>query len=185
MTPAPCSTTSQDLVAYWLGELDDVPEEHLEEHLFTCPACSSRLQALVDLGGAIRAEFRHGTFGSLLPPVFVRRIAASGLNVREYHLEAGDSVNCTIAPADDLVVSYLHAPLGNVRRLDVVMHDPATGSVRMDDVAFDPAADSLTLVPGVAYLRTLAHAQLQVRLLTVDGVDERVIGDYTFNHYPS
>jgi hypothetical protein len=65
------------------------------------------------------------------------------------------------------------------------MTDPAVGSVRATDVAFDPATDSVSLVPGVAYLRTLRHAQLKVQLLAVDGATERLLGEYTFNHYPS
>lgn len=185
MTRAPCTTSPQDLLAYWLGELDVAQESYLDEHLFRCPACSDRLQALVDLGGAIRAEFQRSRSGYLLPSSFVRRISATGISVREYNLEPGDSVNCTITPADDLVVSYLHAALHDVRRLDVVMHDAAAGTVRLNDVAFDPAADSLTLVPSAEYLRTLRHAQLRVQLVAVDGADERVIASYTFNHYPS
>jgi hypothetical protein len=65
------------------------------------------------------------------------------------------------------------------------MRDSAAGTVRMEDVAFDPAADSLSLVPGVAYLRTLRREQLRVQLVAVDHAGERVLGDYTFNHYPS
>jgi hypothetical protein len=185
MTRAQCSTSPQELLAYWLGELDEAGDLRMDEHLFACPTCSARLQSLVDLGAAIRAEFRRGAFGYLLPPAFVRRIAATGMRVREYNLEPGGSVNCTIAPADELVVSYLHAPLRDVRRLDVVMRDSAAGTVRMEDVAFDPAADSLSLVPGVAYLRTLRREQLRVQLVAVDHAGERVLGDYTFNHYPS
>jgi hypothetical protein len=34
-------------------------------------------------------------------------------------------------------------------------------------------------------LKTLGHSQQRVRLVAVDGVEERVIADYTFNHSPS
>jgi hypothetical protein len=57
--------------------------------------------------------------------------------------------------------------------------------MRVNDVAFDPAADGVTMVPSVAFLRTLTNEQQRVRLVAVDGVEERVIADYTFNHYPS
>jgi len=36
-----------------------------------------------------------------------------------------------------------------------------------------------------AYLKTLKRSQQRVRLVAVDGVEERVVADYTFNHYPS
>ena len=182
---ASCATSSQDLLAYWLGELDQAHELRLDEHLLACSACSERLRAIVDLGAAVRRELLHGDFGFVLPASFVRRIKGAGLRVREYRLEPGGSVSCTITPDDDLVVSYLRAPLRDVRRLDVVMRDPAAGTMRASDVAFDPKSDGVAFVPGVAYLRTLARTQQRVELVAVDGVEERVIAGYTFNHYPS
>ena len=185
MTRASCTTSPQELLAYWLGELDEAHELRLDEHLFACSACSERLRTIVDLGAAIRGELLRGNFGFVLPAAFIRRIKEAGLSVREYDLEPGGSVNCTITPDDDLVVSHLHAPLRDVRRLDVVIHDATGGTLRASDVAFDPEADSLTWVPSVSYLRTLGHSQQRVRLVAVEGVDERVIADYTFNHSPS
>ena len=186
MTRASCTTPPQELLAYWLGELDEVHELRLDEHLLACSACSERLRTIVDLGAALRGELLRGNnFGFMLPAAFIRRIKAAGLSVREYNLEPGGSVSCTITPEDDLVASYLHAPLRDVHRLDVVMQDPSAGTLRVSDVAFDPEADSLTFVPSVSYLRTLGHSQHRVRLVAVEGVDERVIADYTFNHSPS
>ena len=66
-----------------------------------------------------------------------------------------------------------------------MIQDSVAGTLRASDVAFDPEADSLTMVPSVAFLRTLDRAQQRIRLLAVEGVEERVIADYTFNHYPS
>ena len=66
-----------------------------------------------------------------------------------------------------------------------MIDDPTAGTLRLSDVAFDPEADGVTLVPSVPYLRTLGRAQLRARLVAVEGADERVIADYTFNHSPS
>ena len=107
------------------------------------------------------------------------------MRVREYSLDPGGSVACTVTPDDDLVVAYLHAPLRDVRRLDVLIDNTTSGKHRVNDVAFDPAANGLVAVTSTSYLRTLGHSQHRVRLVAVDGVDERVIGDYTFNHSPS
>jgi hypothetical protein len=185
MTRATCTTSEQELLAYWLGELDEAHESRLDEHLLACSACSERLRTIVDLGAAIRGELLRGDFGFVLPAAFIRRIKEAGLSVREYNLEPGGSVNCTVTPDDDLVVAHLHAPLRDVRRLDLVIHDSTAGTLRASDVAFDPEVDSLTMVPSVAFLRTLDRAQQRVRLVAVDGVNERVIADYTFNHYRS
>jgi hypothetical protein len=185
MTRSACPTSTQDLLAYWLGELDEAAESRIDEHLFACATCSDHLSTVVKLGAAIRNELLRGDFGFVLPAAFIRRLKDAGLRVREYNLEPGASVNCTVTPDDDLVVAHMRAPLREVRRLDLVIQDSVAGSMRANDVAFDPAADGVTMVPSVAFLRTLRNAQQRVRLVAVEGVEERVIADYTFNHYPS
>lgn len=185
MTSTACTTAPQDLLAYSLGELDEAREQGIEEHLFACAGCTERLGAVVALGAAIRAELLRGTFSFVTSVPFMRRIKEAGWQVREYELPAGGSVACTVTPDDDFVVSYLHASLHGVRRLDVLIDDSTSGKHRANDVAFDPEAGTLAAVTSTAYLRTLAHSQQRVRLLAVDGADERVIADYTFNHSPS
>jgi len=61
MTRLKCTALqTQELTAYWLGELDEAHEQRVDEHLFACGACSSRLSALVDLGAGIRRTFVEG-----------------------------------------------------------------------------------------------------------------------------
>lgn len=187
MTSSACTEPlpSSELLEYWLGELDAAAEHRCDEHLFQCGACSSRLHALVELGAAIRAEFKRGVWNIVLPEPFIGRVKSSGLRVREYAMDPGGSVACTITRDDDLVVSYLRVPLSDVRRLDVLIDSSAIGKVRANDVPFDPTADGLVAVTSSVFLRTLQHATQRVQLVAVDGVHERVIADYTYNHYPS
>ena len=100
-------------------------------------------------------------------------------------IAAGGSVNCTVTPDDDFVVAHLRAPLRDVKRLDMLIDDDTSGKHRATDVAFDPSAGELVTVTSTAYLKTLKHSQQRVRLVAVDGVDERVVADYTFNHHPA
>jgi hypothetical protein len=187
MTRLECTTplSTPELLEYWLGELDEPRSLALDEHLFACAACSARLGAIVALGGAIRRAFVEGWLYIVLPEAFIRRIQEAGFQVREYRLEAGGSVDCTITPDDDFVVAHLRAPLRDVRRLDVLIDDETSGKHRANDVAFDASAEGLVAVTSTAFLRTLEHSRQHVRLVAVDGEQERVIGDYTFNHYPS
>src|SRR5262249_34034419 len=121
----------------------------------------------------------------VVPPSFVKRLHEAGFNIREYRMQPGGSVLCTITPEDDLVVAHLHASLEDVRQLDVLFHDVATGThQRMKDVAFDPASDEVVLVPSVALLRKLGTATMRAELLAIENTTERVIGVYTFNHFP-
>lgn len=170
------------LLGYWLGE--SVAEEAaLEEHLMGCEHCSARLQSLVRVGRGIRAVTRSGNFHGVLSASFVEALRRDGLRVREYRMAPGGSVACTVAPDDDLVVSYLRAPLGDVQRLDLVFEDLPAGTVlRMTDVAFDPAAEELVLAPHIAMLRGFDTGVRRARLIAVQDGAERELGAYTFDH---
>ena len=177
--PTPAAT----LIDYWLGELEGEREGELEEHLFGCEACSARLRDLARLGEGIGHAMRAGHVPAVLTPAFIRRLQASGMRVREYRLQPGGSVNCTVAPDDDLVIAHLHAPLGDVQRLDLLFDDVTTGAHwRVEDVAFDPSTEEVVLLPDVAELRQVTVATQRVQLLAVERTTERVIADYTFNH---
>lgn len=182
---ASCSTPPQELLSYWLGELENARERELDEHLLACDACCDRLRAIVELGAAIRRETLGGDCAFVVPAPFIGRLKEAGLRVREYTLGPGDRVSCTVTSDDDLVVSHLHAPLRGVRRLDVVVDDPTVGTHRVSDVAFDPEAGGVSMVPNVSHLRKLGRVRQRVRFLAVDDEGERVIADYTFDHSPS
>jgi hypothetical protein len=185
MIPLTCAAVAPELIAYWLGELDGDREAELDEHLFGCEACSTRLRDLVRLGEGIQQVTRAGDVHAVLTAAFIRRLQQSGLRVREYRLQPGGSVNCTVAPDDDLVIAHLHAPLEGVHRLDLLFDDVTQGARwRVEDVAFDPAAGELVLSPNVAELRALRFVTQRVQLVAVEPAAERVIADYTFNHSP-
>jgi hypothetical protein len=184
-THTDCTMSRDELLAWWLGELDAAADARLDAHVFACETCANRLTALLQLGDAIRRATLAGHFGFVVPRAFVGCMRAAGLTLREYTLQPGGSVNCTIAPGDDFVVSHLHVPLAGVTRLDVVLDDPAQGQFRLDDVPFDPNSDALTLVPSAALLRSFGVTQQRVRLIAVTDAQEHVLGEYTFNHTPS
>jgi hypothetical protein len=102
--------------------------------------------------------------------------------VREYRVAPNGSVNCTIAPEDELLVSRLEAPLAGVARIDVIsyLNDAQTDVFR--DIPFDAASGAIVLTPSVARLRTMPSHRRRFRLVAIDESGERVIGDYTFNH---
>jgi hypothetical protein len=155
----------------------------LEEHLFVCAECSGRISTLVNLAEAIKQEFREGRVGSVLTVPFVQQLKQAGMRVREYHLQPGGSVNCTVAPEDDLVVSHLAAPLRDVQRLDLIFEGEGWRQ-RLQDIAFDPASGEVVFVPSVAELRKMGVSANRAHLVAVGPGAERVIGHYTFNHSP-
>ena len=174
-----------ELLPYWLDELGAGAAVEIEEHLFDCGECSAALHELVRLGGALRNELRSGNVSAVVSAAFVRRLQADGLRIREYTLQPGESVNCTVAPDDDLVISYLHAPLDEVRQLDLVFADFDGGSPhRSVHIPFDASAGVVAVVPPMAMLRSMGHARKRMHLLAVGNDSERVLAEYTFNHAP-
>jgi hypothetical protein len=173
------------LLAYWLGELDAESEARTEEHLLGCAACSRRLEELATLADGVRALTREGVVHAVVSDVFVRRLIEHGVRVREYRVPRNGSVNCTVEPEDEVVISRLEAPLGGIQRLDMVEIGPeGRGQARLEDVPFSVTGDGVAIAQSVDRLRALPASTLRVRLLAVDERGERVIGEYMFNHTP-
>lgn len=175
----------ETLLAYWLGELDAAGTDAVDTHLLGCDACGSALDALVALGDGVRRAFDAGLVGAVVGAPFVARLAERGLRVREYRVAPEGSVDCHIAPDDDLVVSRLALPaLAGATRLDLLLHPVGGGPVlRAADVPFDAAAGELVAVVAATRLRTLPSGTEWMRIVAVDGAAERVLGEYRFNHH--
>ena len=171
------------LLAYWLGELDEASEAQLEEHYLGCAECSARLAEVEALAAGVRSAFAGGRVATVMPPAFVERLRSAGVRLREYRVARNGSVNCSVGPEDQLLVSRLEVPLEDVERVDaVVMLEDAAH--RLEDIPFDRASGEVVLAPGIEHIRALpAHRQV-VRLLAVGAGGERVLGEYTFNHSP-
>ena len=177
------------LLAWWLGELPQAEEAPLEEHLFGCAACTRRLEALAALGEGVRGAVRAGTVGMVISAPFLARMKAEGLRVREYLLEPGRSVSCTIHAEDDALVSRIRAPLAGVKRLDALQVLEVAGArepeVRLEDVPFDPDAGEVLFLPPAAWVKTMPAHAFRVRLVSVEEAGERPLGEYTFLHTPA
>jgi hypothetical protein len=173
------------LIAYWQGEWPAEQEAALEEHLFGCASCTRRLEGLAALAGGVRAAVQDGAVGLVVSAPFVEAMRQAAMRLREYRLEPGGSVFCTIAADDDAVVSRLRAPLAGVTRLDLVRGRVGAPEQRVCDLPFDAASGEVLVLPPAAWLKTMPAFTMQMRLIAVDEGGERQIGDYTFNHSPS
>lgn len=175
------------LLAYWLGETDEAASDAAEQHLMACEACGAELEALIALGDAVRQVVHRGEVAIVTGDALVHRLAARGARVREYRVDAGGSIACTLAPDDDALVTRLQAPLAGVRRLDLRQEllgapGPAT---RLSDLPFDAARDELVISSDVGLVRRLGAFTLRLTLLAVDdGGAERELSHYTFHHTP-
>jgi hypothetical protein len=177
------------LVAYWLGELPEGQEEKLEEHLFGCAHCARRLEWLAALSDEVRAALRAGALGLVVSAPFVEAMKRAGMRLREYRLDPGGQVNCTIRADEDAVVSRILAPLAGVKRLDALHRLEVGGveepEVRFEDVPFDPRTGEFLFIPAAAALKKMPANRLRVRLVSVGEAGEVPVGEYTFDHSPS
>jgi hypothetical protein len=175
----------ETLVAYWLSEVPATRDEVLEEHFFGCAHCTGRLEELVALASGVRAAVKDGNVTLVVSEPFVEAMKQAGLRLREYRLEPGGSVNCTIRTDDDAVISRLRAPLAGVKRLDVVRMREGVSETRVADVPFDAQSGEVLIIPSAAWLKSMPAFTMRMRLMAVDEGGEKQIGDYTFNHSPS
>lgn len=175
---------AEALLDYWLQETDDAATDAADEHLMHCEACGERLDALVALGQGVRGALQAGAVSALAGPAFAQRLAAQGLRIREYRLPHNGSVNCQVAPDDDLLVAHLEAPLQGVARLDLVTQLSIEPGVqhRLQDIPFNAEAGELLYLPRMDRVRQLPAHTMQLTLLAVEAGSERELGRYTFHH---
>lgn len=180
-----CGPDFEALVAWWLGELPEAEASAVEEHFFACARCTRTLEHLAALGAGVRAAVHDGRVGLVVSARFVEAMKQAGMRLREYQLDAGGSVNCTIHLDDDAVVSRIRAPLTGVKRLDMVRVGGAVGpEVRVADVPFDADAGEVLFIPPAAALKAMPAFTMRMRLIAVGDAGEAPIGEYTFNHSP-
>ena len=188
MTTSRCKTPLDPsvLAEYWLSELTSADEERLEEHLLDCGECSRESQSMLGLMEAIRDLTRKGLLRVIVSEPFLDKLRSEGLNIRQYDVNPGGSVACTITDQDDMVIARLAADLTNAQRVDISRCD-AQGreQVRIRDVPLTGARNQIVFTEPTDLLRALGQEVLRVRLIAVDDAHEQVLGEYTFNHTPS
>ncbi len=173
-----------ELLDYWLHDSDEARTEFIDEHLMQCEDCGRALDGLVALGEGIRAAFRAGAVSTVAPAAFVQRLAAQGLSVREYRLAPYGSVNCTVAPDDDVLVARMQVPLGGVQQLDAVLELSIEPGKRHElrDLPFDASTGEVLQLYRIAHMKQLPDHIAQVTLLAVEPGGRRELGRYTFHH---
>lgn len=119
------SVSLHELVGYWLGELTAEREGVVEDALFSDAEVARRLDALARLEAGILQLIREGRLQSSVARKGLAAFDQAGLRLREYRLAPGQTVPCTIAD-EDLVVIRLQGGF-TANEVDVVMHGEFEG----------------------------------------------------------
>lgn len=183
----PDHLSDAELIDWWLHDSDAAATDAMDEHLMHCDACGARADRWIALGAGVRGAFCAGAVSAMLSEPFLQRLRAAGLRVREYAPPAGGSVNCSVAPDDDLLVSRLRVPLQGVQRVDAVAtFSFLPGHVeRLHDVPFDAERGELLFTPRTAEAKLAPAHTFEVTLLAVDAAaGERELARFRFHHSP-
>jgi hypothetical protein len=174
------------LADYWAAALAGAEQERVELHLLECDECAASLREVIALADGVRRLAREGALRVVLNDAFLERATHEGLRIREYAPPAGGGVQCTVTANDDLVMARLPADLRGARRVDLAMCAPdGQEMMRLRDVPFQAAGKDILFNEPIAQLRTLTHQVLLVKMYAVEENSERLLGQYTFNHYAS
>jgi hypothetical protein len=172
------------LTDYWLALLPPDVEEVVETHLLSCDTCGHRLREAIALADALRALARSGSLQVVVSDQFVAHAADMGLRVREYSLQPGESVQCTVSADDDLLVARLGADLTGASRIDLRWCDRnGVERQRLQDVAVRSEIGNVICQQSITWAKAAPTGTMIARLVAVDDEGgERLLGEYTFNH---
>ena len=171
------------LADYWLGALDGAGEEAVELHLLDCDECGGRLREVIALAEGVRKIAREGSLRMVVGDVFLERVAAEGLRVRQYTPPAGGGVECTVTAEDDLLIGRLAAEMRGAKRVDLCICDErGVEQMRLADIPVSGAGE-VVYQESMTFAKASPSMKMIARLVGFDeaGV-ERMLGEYTFNH---
>lgn len=177
------------LLAYRLGELEPAHSERVEEHYFSCAACSARLEALERLGQGVIEAVRSGLVSAAVTSRLLERGIREGLKVRSYRLRPGEQVACTAAPDDDFLALHLAVNVGPEAAVDVAvewteLESGVANSRYLADVAVDRVANEVVLLSAGRQIREVPKSRWHMQAIVRGASGEQRFGPYTLNHTP-
>ena len=175
----------ETLVDYWARDLADGDEtDRVEEHLFACGECSTRLHQLAALGTGLATLVRQGRVSGIVSRAILNRLQRDGVHVRMYSLLPGETVPCAVFPGDDLVVTSLRADFSGVDAVTLSVMGPGDSPfAQYDDVPVSgPGSEVLWATPA-GRVHQLPSMRLQLTL-TSAGASRAELGQYVLEHSP-
>jgi hypothetical protein len=171
--------TDETVVDYWSGDLPAAQSDALEEHVFSCPSCASRLEAVASMARGISALARQDRVSGIIGRATLNQLQRDGVRVRIYALAPGDVVPCAVFPDDDLVVTSIRGDFGGLDAvtLSVTGSTPLSGLV-LEDIPVSAADGELLWAAPGGLIRQMPTSRVT---LTLTGGGRR-IGEYVLDH---
>jgi hypothetical protein len=171
------------LLDYWAGDLADGDElNRMEEHLFACADCSTRLARLAALGSGLATLARQGRISGIVSRAVLNRLQRDGVHVRVYSLVPGETVPCAVFPDDDLIVTLLHADFSGVDAVTLSVTGPGSAPfTRHDDVPVSGAFGEVLWATPAAVVQQMPSMRLEITL-TSAGAAPAEVAKYVLDH---
>lgn len=172
------------LADYWLAALAQPEEEAIEEHLFACDECGTRLRTVIALAEGVRTIAREGSLRMVVSDSLLERAAQRGMRVKQYTPPAGGGVQCTVTPEDDLLVARLAADLTGAQRIDLCLCDErGAEQMRLADIPVHSQGSEVIYQESITHAKNLPTCTMIARLVAREEAGgERLLGEYTFHH---
>jgi len=172
------------LADYWLSALTAADEEAVEQHLFDCDVCGARLREVIALAEGVRKLAGDGSLRMVVSDAFLKRAAVEGLRIRQYDPPPGGSVQCTVTAEDDILIGRLAANLSGAKRVDLSLCDErGVEQLRLPDIPINPTSGGVLLQESITFAKAAPNHKMIARLVAIEeSGDERLLGEYTFNH---
>jgi anti-sigma factor RsiW len=172
----------ETLVDYWSGGLPPQQSEAIEEHVFSCAACSARLETVAAMAAGMTSLARQGRFSGIISRATLNQLQHDGVRVRIYSLSPGDVVPCAVFPHDDLVVTSMRGDFADVDAvtISVAGSAPMSGMVLDDVPVFAAEGELLWATPG-SLIRQMPTSRVTLTV-TAGRANGRRIGEYVLDH---
>ena len=169
---------------YWLGAITSEEETRVEEHVFTCEACTVLLEDVAQMARGICQVAQSGALMTTVSRAFLQHARAAGLQVRQYAPPVNGSVQCTVTAEDDFLVGQLEANLRTANRLDLSLCDlDGTEQFRLNDIPFSREESAVFWQMSITFAKSAPTSSMVAKLVDIDKSGaQSVLGEYTFHH---
>jgi hypothetical protein len=152
-----------DLTDYAAGELSEAEAAVIEAHLFTCPDCGARAEALDGLVRGIGAAVRSADVGGFVTDDILNRMARDGIRVRTFALSPGAVVPCAVWDDDEVMVLRLRGEFGGASEFTLSQRVGGTEVTRVTGEVGGSRSEIVYATPA-ASIRQLPAVEVEVVL---------------------
>lgn len=176
-----CPIDHETLVRYWAHDLSDDEVDALDEHLFSCAACSAASARVAALARGLAEAIPTVALGR-----DVERLRAAGVATLVNEVHPGETKVARFPPDPTVIVQRLVCDLLGARRVSIDLQTlDGRSLLRFDDAPFDPTQGAV-LVTCQRHLLEFGefrdNPDLNIVVQREDATGQRHVDTYGIQH---